>query len=161
MTFIVSCCLSILLGVVPGAIQANESDNNFILHEDLGTVINLAAYPCQSITGISLQEDFSYLVDCSAGMQYQVLVREQREVIVNDMSESQNSVSQDDMNHDEFMLKQFFSIINLVGHSCNEVLSYEHQANKGSVVTCENQKKYQIQVTAKGRVTVDGLPTDT
>jgi len=57
--------------------------------------------------------------------------------------------------HEDVMKRHLFSIVNLAGHQCTEVLSYERGDAEDNFVTCENHSTYRIYVTPEGRVAVD------
>ena len=56
---------------------------------------------------------------------------------------------------EEFMRRQLFAIINLAGHECGSVSSYQSRDSRDSIVTCKEGTTYRIQVTPEGRVDVN------
>ena len=64
------------------------------------------------------------------------------------------------VDHEQFVRKQLFSIVNLAGHECAGVLSYERLGPRDNIVICEGQTMYRIRVTPEGRVAVEKQPID-
>ncbi len=145
--------LLLMAGVSPA--QAMGPNSEVDLNSDLRTVIILAAYPCKSIVGISQKAPLSYLVSCSADRQYFIHVTEQEVLHVGEMDKPDGTGLPDDLDHVDFMKRQLFSIINLAGHDCDSILSYETAENNGHIVTCFGQLIYRIHVTPVGQVAVD------
>jgi hypothetical protein len=58
------------------------------------------------------------------------------------------------------MKRQLSAIVNLAGHDCTGVLSFERQGPKDSIVTCQDQSVFRIHVTPEGRVAVDKHPIE-
>ena len=145
--------LLLMAGISPS--QATGQGSEVDLSSDLRTVIILAAYPCKSIVGISQKAPRSYEVSCSGGRQYLIHVDEQEMLQVGEKAMSDGTALPDGLDHVDFMKRQFFSIINLAGHNCDNILSYETAENNGHIVTCMGQLIYRIHVTPVGQVAVD------
>ena len=129
--------------------------SNVDLVSDLRTVIILAGYPCRSITKITQPKGTDYHVSCDADRQYGVHISEERGLQVVNHSDPSATRAADEMDHEDVMKRHLFSIVNLAGHQCTEVLSYERGDAKDNFVTCENHSTYHIYVTPEGRVAVD------
>jgi hypothetical protein len=125
---------------------------------DLRTVIILAGYPCKSVVEYSQPIDSTYHVSCDANRHYRVHVSEEEVVTVHKRSDPAAPASQDELSHDELMKKHLLSVVNLAGHDCAAVSSYERHESNGHTVTCEDQSVYRIHVTPEGRVAVDKHP---
>ena len=126
---------------------------------DLRTVIILAGYACKSVVEYSRTADSAYQVSCDADRHYRVHVDEEKDVIVHRRSDSGATEPPDEMSHDELMKKHLLSVVNLAGHDCAGLSSYERYGFNSQLVTCENQAVYRIQVTPEGRVAVAEHPT--
>jgi hypothetical protein len=125
---------------------------------DLRTVIILAGYPCKSVVEYSQPIDSAYHVSCDADRHYHIHVSEEEGVKVHRRSDPAAPGSQDELSHDELMKKHLLSVVNLAGHDCAGVSSYERHESNGHIVTCEDQTVYRISVTPEGRVVVDEHP---
>lgn len=145
--------LLLMAGVSPS--QAMGQDSEVDLSSDLHTVIMLAAYPCKSIVSISQKARMSYQVSCSGDRQYFINVDEQEMLQVGEKAMPDGTAMLGDLDHVGFMKKQFFSIINLAGHDCDKILSYERAESNDHIVTCTEQLIYRVHVTPVGQVAVD------
>jgi hypothetical protein len=143
-----------MMGISVIGTQPEHPPSDIDPASDLRTVIILAGYLCNSVVEYSQEIDSAYHVSCDADRHYRVHVSEEEDVIVRRRSDPVASVSQDDMSHDELMKKHLLSVVNLAGHDCAGLSSYERYGSDGHLVTCENQTVYRIQVTPDGRVAV-------
>jgi len=125
---------------------------------DLRTVINLEGYSCNAVIAFSQPIDSAYQVSCGADGHYRVHVNEEEDVIVQRGADSVAPVSQREMSHDELMKKHLLSVVNLAGHDCAALSSYERDESNSHLVTCEDQTVYRMHVTPEGRVNVDKNP---
>lgn len=135
--------------------QTNDPRSNVELVNDLRTVIILAGYACQSVTKISQPNGTDYHVSCDADRQYGVHISQERGLQVSNRSDPSATGSADETGHESIMKRHLFSIVNLAGHQCTEVLSYERGDGKDNIVTCEDHSTYRIHVTPEGHVAVD------
>ena len=140
--------------------QTNEPRSNVELMSDLRTVIILAGYPCRSITKITQPNGTDYRVSCDADRQYGVQISEEKGLQVVNHSDPSATRAADEMDHEDVMKRHLFSIVNLAGHQCTGVLSYERRDAGDSIVTCEDHSTYRIHVTPEGRVAVDKQSVD-
>jgi len=125
---------------------------------DLRTVINLAGYSCNTVIAFSQPIESAYQVSCGADEHYRVHVNEEEDVTVQRGSDSVVPMSHREMSHNELMKKHLLSVVNLAGHDCAALSSYERYESNGHLVTCEDQTVYRVQVTPEGRVNVDKNP---
>lgn len=140
--------------------QAIDLRTNSELASDLRTVIILAGYACRSVTKITQPTRTDYHVSCDADRQYGVHISEERGVQVSNHSDPSAAEPADEMDHEDVMKRHLFSIVNLAGHQCTGVLSYERRDAGDSIVTCEDHSTYRIHVTPEGRVAVDKQSVD-
>jgi hypothetical protein len=152
--------LLILLGASAVNAQTNDPESDVEPAHDLRTAIILAGYPCKSVVEFSLPSPSNYQVSCGTDRHYRVRISEEKAVLVDRGPGPSAAESEDKMDHDAFMKKQLVSIVNLAGHDCARALSYAHREPKDSVVTCDNQTVYRIQVTPEGRVAVEKQPRE-
>jgi hypothetical protein len=129
--------------------QTGDRASAVKLTEDLRTVIILEGYQCMEVSNILQTNPSEYHVSCDADRQYLVRVSEENR------SEPSKLPVQTDTEHDAFMKKQLSAIVNLAGHDCGGVVSYERHATKGKIVTCQDQTMFRIYVTPEGRVAVE------
>jgi len=125
------------------------------LRSDLRSVIVLAGYPCNSVVTFTNPIPSDYHVSCDADRLYRVHVSEEKEIVVENRSDPEGTVSESDADHDAFMRRQLFAIVNLAGHECGRVVHHEVRGTRDSIVTCEDQTAYRVHVTPEGRVEVD------
>jgi hypothetical protein len=125
------------------------------LRSDLRSVIVLAGYPCDSIVAFTNPIPSDYHVSCDADRLYRVHVSEEKRIVVENRSDPEGTASQTDSDHDAFMRRQLFAIVNLAGHECSRVVYHEVRGSRDSIVTCEDQTTYRVHVTPEGRVEVD------
>ena len=130
-------------------------ESNIDLSEDLRTVIILAGYQCAQVTGHTQSKPSDYEVSCDMDRLYRVRVSEEKELIVEDRSGLSGAATADDTEHERFMKRQLSSIVNLAGHSCAGVLSFERHGPRDNIVTCLDLSVFRIHVTPEGRVKVD------
>jgi hypothetical protein len=128
------------------------------LQGDLRSVIILAGYPCNSVVKFTNPTPTDYHVSCDADRLYRVHVSEEKGIVVENRSDPGDAASEVDADHDAFMRRQLFAIVNLAGHECGLVVHHEMRGTRDSVVTCEDQMTYRIHVTPEGRVEVDRHP---
>ncbi len=140
--------------------QTNNPGTGVELANDLRTVVILSGYPCKSIPEISQPIPSEYHVSCDADTRYLVRISEEKAVLVESLSDPSVTESRDKVDHAQLVKKQLFSIVNLAGHECAGVLSYERLGPRGNIVLCEDQSMYRIHVTPEGRVTVKKQPVD-
>ena len=133
----------------------NAAESNVELSEDLRTVIILAGYQCVRVTGYTQSKQSDYEVSCDMDRLYRVRVSEEKELIVEDRSGLSGAVSADDSDHEKFMKRQLSAIVNLAGHSCAGVLSFERHGPRDNIVTCLDLSVFRIHVTPEGRVKVE------
>lgn len=152
---LVGLLLLMLLGASAATAQTNDSRSDVEPVDDLRTVIILAGYPCKSVVEFSQPAPSDYRVSCDAGRHYRVHISEEKAVLVDSGPGPSAAASQDEIDHDEFIKKQLFSIVNLSGYDCAGVLSYDRREPKDNVVTCEDQTVYRINITPEGRVGVE------
>lgn len=138
--------------------QSNRHADDEELRRDLRAVIILAGYPCRSIDSFSHPNPSDYDVSCSSDLRYRVHVSEDRGVVVQSPSEAAGAVPEAGIGHDAFMRRQYFAILNLAGHPCDRVLSFERRGPRESLVACDDQTVYRIHVTPEGRVAVEKHP---
>ncbi len=149
-----------LLGISVAVGQTSTHQSDEELAEDLRTVIILAGYQCKEVAEISTPTPTDYVVSCSAGRLYRVRISDERKVVVDSQSGQPATASATDTDHERSMNRHLFAIVNLSGHDCASVLSYERHGPSDSFVTCEDQTVYRIHVTPEGRVAVDKSPID-
>lgn len=125
------------------------------LAEDLRTVIVLAGHQCARVIEYTQTAQSDYRVSCAMDRLYRVHVSEEKELIVEDQSASSQAISADDTEHEKFMKRQLSAIVNLAGHDCAGVLSFERRGPKDNIVTCVDQSVFRIRVTPEGRVAVE------
>jgi len=135
--------------------QSSAEDVDVALTDDLRTVIVLAGYPCNTVTSYSKPDQNDYRVSCDMDRLYLVSISEEKELVVIDQSSTPQDVSRTGTEHEEFMKRQLSAIVNLSGHECVRVLSFEQRGPKDSVVTCHDLSVFRIHVTPEGRVAVD------
>jgi hypothetical protein len=135
--------------------QSSAADVDVALTDDLRTVIVLAGYPCNTVTGYSKPNQTDYRVSCDMDRIYLVSISEEKELVVIDKSSTPQDVSRTGTEHEEFMKRQLSAIVNLSGHECVRVLSFERRGPKDNLVTCHDLSVYRIHVTPEGRVAVD------
>ena len=140
--------------------QTNNPGTDVELANDLRTVIILSGFPCKSIPEISQPTRSEYHVSCDADSHYRVRISEGKAVVVESLSEPSVTEFRDKVGHEQFVRKQLFSIVNLAGHECAGVLSYERLGPRDNIVICEGQSMYRIHVTPEGRVTFKKQPVD-
>jgi hypothetical protein len=151
--------LCTLLGLVisiaswPAHSQRVSADS--ALSNDLRKAIILEGYQCSRITELFQIAKADYRVSCDADRQYRVRISEENMLVIASLSSSATGAPQGGTAHDEYMKKQLFAIVNLAGHDCNSVISYERSGPLGHTVICDNQTVYRIRVTPEGRVAVD------
>ena len=159
-----SALLWFLLFLLPGVsaviAQTNRPGTDVELADDLRTVIILSGYPCKSILEFSQPAPSEYHASCDADTRYRVRISEEKAVLVDSLSDPSATKSRAKVDHDQFVSKQLFSIVNLAGHECAGVLSYERLGPRDNIVTCEGQTMYRIHVTPEGRVAVEKQPVD-
>jgi hypothetical protein len=143
-----------MMGISIVGAQPEPSQSDVDPASDLRTVIILAGYPCNSVVEYSQATDSAYHVSCGTSRLYRVYVSEEEDVIVRRRSDPVASVSQDEMSHDQVMQQHLLSVVNLAGHDCAGLSSYERYGSNGDLVTCEDRTVYRIQVTPEGRVAV-------
>ncbi len=147
-----------MTGVSVAAAQPVRPQSEVDPANDLRTVIILAGYSCKTIVAYSQPIDSAYQVSCGGDEHYRVHVNEQDDVLVHRRSDQVAPESQDEMSHDELMKKHLLAVVNLAGHDCAGLSSYERHESNGHLVTCEDQTVYRVQVTPEGRVKVDEHP---
>jgi hypothetical protein len=140
--------------------QTNDLRSNVELASDLRIVIILAGYACRSVMKITQPNSTDYHVSCDADRHYRVRISEERGLQVANRSDPSATGSADQMEHEDVMKRHLFSIVNLAGHQCTGVLSYERRAANDNIVTCEDRSIYRIHVTPAGRVAVDKQSVD-
>ncbi|HEY5627641.1 MAG TPA: hypothetical protein VIR79_06825 [Nitrospira sp.] len=140
--------------------QTERPDNGVELADDLRTVIILAGYQCKKVSKIAQINQSEFRVSCETDKQYLVRVNEEKELVVESRSEPSKLTAQTDTEHDAFMKKQLSAIVNLAGHDCGNVASYERHGEKGNIVTCQDQTMFRIYVTPEGRVAVERRQVD-
>jgi hypothetical protein len=140
--------------------QTNSLRNNVELTSDLRTVIILAGYACRSVMKITKPNATDYHVSCDGGRHYRVHISEERGLQAANRSDPSATGSADEMDHEDVMKRHLFSIVNLAGHQCTAVLSYERRDANDNIVTCEDNSIYRIHVTPQGRVAVDKQSVD-
>lgn len=150
-----TCVLMAVHALAWTATPAIAAESNIELAEDLRTVIILAGYQCARVTGYSQSKPSDYEVSCDMDRIYRVRVSEEKELIVEDRSGSPGATSTDDTEHDKFMKRQLSAIVNLAGHSCAGVLSFERHGPRDNIVTCLDLSVFRIHVTPEGRVKVE------
>lgn len=138
-----------------GVVPADEA-----LTDDLRTVIVLAGYQCNNVVEHSRPNQSDYHVSCDMDRHYLVSVSEEKGLVISDRSSAPQDISQKGTDHEEFMKRQLFAILNLSGHMCAEVLSFERKGPKDNIVTCHDQTVFRIHVTPEGRLTVDPQPVE-
>ncbi len=140
--------------------QTTHPGTDVELAADLRTVIILSGYPCKSILEFSQLTPSDFHVSCGADTRYRVRISEEKAVIVDSLSDPSTTESRDKIDHAQFVREQLFSIVNLAGHECAGVLSYERLGPRDNIVICEGQTMYQIRVTPEGRVAVEKQRVD-
>jgi len=135
--------------------QTGDRGSALELADDLRTFIIVEGYQCMKVSNILQINPSEYHVSCNADRQYLVRVSREKELVVESRSEPSKFPVQTDTEHDAFMKKQLSAIVNLAGHDCAGVVSYERQAKKGNIVTCKDQTMFRIYVTPEGRVAVE------
>lgn len=125
------------------------------LANDLRTVIILAGYPCAAVVEHSHPNPSEYQVSCTADKHYRVSVSEEKQVLVESLSDPSLTASRSRTDHESFMKRRLFSIVNLAGHECDDVLAYERRGARDSLVTCQDQTVYRIHVSPEGRLAVE------
>ena len=128
------------------------------LQSDLRSVIVLAGYPCNTVVAFTNPIPNDYHVSCDADRLYRIRVSEAKGIVVENRSDPGGAASVVDADHDAFMRRQLFAIVNLAGHECGRVVSHEMRGTRDSIVTCEDETTYRIHVTPEGRVEVDRHP---
>jgi hypothetical protein len=141
-------------------IQAQMLSGDVGLAEDLRTVIILAGYPCKQVSAHSQSDQSEYRVSCDVDRHYRVSISEEKRIVVEAQSGPAMEAVPGSAAHEEFMKRQLFAIVNLTGHDCEGVLSYERIGPKGHTVICEDQTVYRIHVTPEGRVAVEKQPIE-
>ncbi len=149
-----------LPGVSAVIAQTNDPGTGVGLANDLRTVIILSGYPCKSIPEVLHPTPSEYHVSCDADTRYRVRISEEKAALVERLSDPPMTELRDKVDHGIFVKKQLFSIVNLAGHECAGVLSYERLGSRDNIVICEGQLAYRIHVTPEGRVTVKKQPVD-
>ena len=144
----------LLFGISATIAQASEDVTDQALSSDLRSVIILAGYPCHRIESIGHPNSADYHVTCDIDRHYRVHVSEEKEIVVERRAKPPRA-SAAEVDHEEFMRRQLFAIVNLAGHECPRVVDYEQHGSRESIVTCEGQLVYRISVTAEGRVKVE------
>jgi len=152
--------LLMLPGVSAVATQTTYPGTDLELATDLRTVIILSGYPCKSILGFSQPTPSEYHVSCDTDTRYRVRISEQKAVRVDSLSDPSTTKPRDKIDHEKFVRKQLFSIVNLAGHECAGVLSYERSGPRGNLVICEGQVVYRIHVTPEGQIAVEKRPIE-
>jgi len=147
-----------VISTQPEQAQTEQVQSDIDPGSDLRTVIILAGYPCKSVVEYSQVIDSAYHVSCGTDRLYRVHVSEEEDVIVHKQSHQAVRGPQDEVSHDELMKKHLLSVVNLAGHDCSGLSSYERYQSNGHLVTCEDQTVYRVQVTPEGRVKVDKHP---
>lgn len=155
-----SSLVLIALGIAPVAAQTGQQPTDEELRKDLRSVIVLAGYPCRSVVEFTSPDQSVYHVSCEADRMYRVHVSEEKHVVVESRSDPAGAASKADSDHEAFMHRQLFAIVNLAGKECTRVLHYERQGPRDSIVTCEDQSVYRVHVTPEGRVAVDEHPIE-
>lgn len=150
--------LSLLILMSMPLVVAQTIDED--LASDLRTVIVLAGYPCKKVVKHSQPNPSEYHVSCVADRNYRVRVSEDEQVLIESLSDPSATAKPSEVDHESFMKKKLFSIVNLAGHECEDVLAYERRGARESLVTCKDQTVYRIHVTPEGRLAVDKQPID-
>lgn len=155
-------CLPLLMVMAMSTVSAQTSAGRADeeLAKDLRTVIVLAGYQCKEITEHSQPNQSDYLVSCDLDRHYLVRISKETGLVVENQSDPSTTVSQQSTEHEEFMKRQLSAIVNLTGHDCAGVLSFERQGPRDSIVTCQDQSVFRIYVTREGRVAVDEHPVE-
>jgi len=141
-------------------VQTQTLQGGVDLAEDLRTVIILAGYQCKQVSSHSRSGPSGYRVSCDVNRHYRVSVSEEKRIVVETRIDPATDAVPGSATHDEFMKRQLFAIVNLAGHNCESVLSYERIGPKGHTVICEDQTVFRIHVTPEGRVAVEELPIE-
>ena len=152
--------LLMLQGASAVIARTSSPGSDVELASDLRTVIILSGYPCKSILEFSQPTPSEYRASCDADMRYRIRVSEEKRVLVDSLSDPSATESRGKVDHEQFVRKQLFSIVNLSGHECAGVLSYERLGPRDKIVICEGQTMYRIRVTPEGRVAVEKQPID-
>lgn len=140
--------------------QTDQPSGEVALEDDLRAVIILAGYPCARVSKVTQPSSNDYHVSCVPDRQYRVQISEEERVLVESLSDPSLPASPGDESHDAFMKRKLFSIVNLAGHRCPSVVTYERRGPRDSLVTCEDQTMYRIHVTPEGRIAVDRQTLD-
>lgn len=140
--------------------QSSTSRSEDELTSDLRTVIILAGYPCKTIVDFSQSNASVYHVLCDLDRRYRVRISEEEKIHVENLSGPPSTPSTPDDEHGRDMKRHLFAIVNLAGHSCDEVLDYERRGPSDSLVTCHDLTIYRIHVTPEGRVAVEKHPVE-
>lgn len=150
--------MTLIASTVSG--QVNEPHSDVEVSDDLRTVIILAGYQCKEVTQFLQTGKSEYHVSCKIDNEYLVRVSEEKGVTVQIHSGPPKFTSQRDTEHDAFMKRQLSAVVNLAGHDCAGVLSYERHGPKDNIVTCQDQTVFRIHVTPEGRVAVEKQPVE-
>lgn len=151
--------LLILLSMPVAVAQTSRGGNDEALASDLRNVVILAGYPCTAVVEHWHPNPSDYHVSCAADRHYKVRVSKEKEVLVESLSDPLASTVPSEIDHESFIKKKLFSIINLAGRKCNEVLSYERRGPRDNLLICKDFTAYRIHVTPEGRLAVDEHPT--
>jgi hypothetical protein len=151
----------LILASIPLAVaQTSNGGNDQALASDLRNVVILAGYPCTDVVEHSHPSPTEYHVSCTVDRHYRVRVSEAQEVLVESLSDPLAGAAPSEADHESFIKKKLFSIVNLAGRKCDEVLSYERRGPRDHLVICEDLTVYRVHVTPEGRLAVDEHPTD-
>lgn len=146
----------LILSSMPLAVaQTSDGGNDKALASDLRDVVILAGYPCAEVVEHSHPNPSDYHVSCAADRYYRVRVSEEKEVLVESLSDPPKTTVPSEMDHETFMKKKLFSIVNLAGRKCDTVLAYERRGPRDHLAICEDRTVYRIHVTPEGRLAVD------
>ena len=151
--------LVFIVGMTGAAAQTTAHQDEQELRRDLRSVIILAGYPCHTVESITQPRPTDYHVSCDADRLYRVQVSEEKGVVVESRSDPEVAAPAP-RDHEAFMRRQLFAIVNLAGHRCDEVSSYVRRGSRDGIVTCGDGSTYRIHVTPEGRVAVDEHPVD-
>jgi len=121
--------------------------------EDMQRVIQMAGFPCTAITNLAKTTPSIFKVNCSVGQRYEIDVSEES-IQVRSLTAIAPAAPAETSRHAKIMKTQFAAIVNLSGHECAGVVTWEHLENAGDRVTCSDDTVYIISVKPEGRVEV-------